>query len=251
MTIKYLTLNILHGGKFLKSIVSFVKKEDPDIITFQEVYDTDAETDKKYLRSRELLKEKLGYPYLNYAPNFIHLTSGLEAGFGNMILSKFEITDSEVNFYMGSEQLKYKGSLKSSLVPKNLQHVALNIKGKILNVFNNHGIWGRDGKDNKARLNMSKVIVSKVKNEKLVILSGDFNVNEGTKSIENIEKYLSNIFKGERVTSFNMRRKPKKSGYGGAVVDFIFVSPDIKVLEHSQPDVDISDHFPLVAVLEI
>lgn len=251
MVIKYLTLNILHGGKFLKNIIDFVKKEDPDITAFQEVYDTESETNKKYLKSRELLKEKLGYSYSNYAPNFIHLTSGLEAGFGNMVLSKFEIIDSEVNFYMGSEQLKYKGSLKSSTVPKNLQHVTLSANGKILNVFNTHGVWGKDGKDNKARLNMAKAIVSKVKGAKLVILSGDFNVNEGTHSIEMIEKHLINIFRGERVTSFNMLRKPKNSGYGTAVVDFIFVSPDIKVLNHYQPDVDISDHFPLVAVLDL
>lgn len=47
-----------------------------------------------------------------------------------------------------------------------------------------------------------------------------------------------------------MRRK-SNPGYATSVVDMIFTSPDIRVVSKSCPDVDLSDHFPLIATLEI
>ena len=42
-----------------------------------------------------------------------------------------------------------------------------------------------------------------------------------------------------------------KGGYATAAVDMIFVSPNIKIIEHDCPDVDISDHLPLVTTMSI
>jgi endonuclease/exonuclease/phosphatase family metal-dependent hydrolase len=120
----------------------------------------------------------------------------------------------------------------------------------ILNIFNIHGIWGLDSKDNERRLKMSKIIVDEIKNKENVILAGDFNVNPNTKTIENIELYLKNVFKDELKTTFNMKQKVGK-GYVTSVVDMIFVSKYINAIRHYCPDLDISDHLPMVCILEL
>src|SRR5581483_9037709 len=119
-----------------------------------------------------------------------------------------------------------------------------------LNVFNTQGIWGFDGDDNERRLAQAQVIVKELGSLPRVILSGDFNVKEQTKSIALIEDRLKNIFKGERTTSFNLKHKTSP-GFATAVVDMVFASTDLKVIEHYQPDVNVTDHLPQVVVFEL
>ncbi len=47
-----------------------------------------------------------------------------------------------------------------------------------------------------------------------------------------------------------MRRK-KDPGYATSAVDVVYVSPEIKIISRDCPNVDISDHLPLVATLDI
>ncbi|MBI3620307.1 hypothetical protein HY214_04160 [Candidatus Roizmanbacteria bacterium] len=97
---------------------------------------------------------------------------------------------------------------------------------------------------------MSKVIIDEIKDKENIILAGDFNVKPKTKTITDIENYLVNVFKNELKSTFNMRQKTDP-GYATAVVDMIFVSRNFKVAKHSCPDIDVSDHLPLVAELTI
>ena len=47
-----------------------------------------------------------------------------------------------------------------------------------------------------------------------------------------------------------MKRKTDP-GYAAAVVDMIFISKNIEVISHDCPQVDISDHLPLVCKFNI
>ena len=58
------------------------------------------------------------------------------------------------------------------------------------------------------------------------------------------------MFKDELKTTFNMKRKTDP-GYAAAVVDMIFISKNIEVISHDCPQVDISDHLPLVCKFNI
>ena len=97
---------------------------------------------------------------------------------------------------------------------------------------------------------MYKTIADAVKDEDNSILSGDFNVRAGTRSIRQIERHMSNVFEGRLVTSFNMKRK-FAGGFSTSVVDMIFASPSIRILESYCPDVDVSDHMPLVVIFDV
>jgi endonuclease/exonuclease/phosphatase family metal-dependent hydrolase len=220
-----------------------------------------------------------------------------------MTLSKFPILESKEIFFdrpFGN----WDESVGNEEFPRAVLYTKLELpEGKILNVFNIHGIWGKHGRDTNRRLNMVDTVLKNIGNLENVILSGDFNLNENvypsiktpgtseanfilqvdanekkddksigfnrvvnpeteekpdltkpqrTQSVAKLEERLVNVFKDERVASFNPKQKDfVTTGYAYAVVDMVFVSPNIKVLSHIQPDVDVSDHMPQVVELEI
>jgi len=251
MKIKFATLNIWEGGKMFDSVVSFVKKEDPDIVLMQEVRNGKNPKFEKRFRIIEILKKELGYPSSVFSPAFLNTVAIGKVEEGNAIFSRFPIIHDKVRFF--DNQYGEFNSIYSKhfeLIPAILQHAVIEFENLKLNIFNVHGIWGLDGKDNRRRLKMSETIVNEIKDKGNVVLAGDFNSLPNTKTIQNIEKYLINVFKDELTTTFNMKQKDKE-GYATSVVDMVFVSKNIKVLDYSCPSVDISDHLPLVCVFDL
>lgn len=254
MKTKFLSLNIWHGGKLLNSVVDFIIKENPDVLALQEVQETSGKTSKKQFKSYSLFKKLLPYKFSFFEPMFSFHQNGLKIDHGNAIYSRYPIKNHNVYFF----DLKYAvvdwdnahKLNRFEHFPRNMQWVKLKINNKLLNIFNLHGIWGKDGKDNPRRLKMGDIIIDKVKNKEKVILSGDFNMNPNTQTIHNIEKELKNVFKNKLKSTFNIKYK-KNPIFSKLVVDMIFVSHDIKILEKKCHQVDISDHLPLTAIFEI
>ncbi len=254
MKFKFITLNLWLGGILFDAILDFLKKENPDILVCQEVFNGKEANLNRQLCSVGILKKELDFPDAYFAPAFLENRKEGMIENGNAIFSRFPILNTKTTFYDIPYSENYNRPTdfaECPFVPRNLQEADLET-GKIkLNIFNTQGIWGFDGKDNERRLKMASTIANETKDKENVILAGDFNVNKGTKAIADIEKHLKNVFANELTTTFNMKRKENPGGYATAVVDMIFVSKNIKILEHYCPRVDISDHLPLVCVLEI
>lgn len=252
MQLKLVCLNLWFGGKLFDHVVDFIRKENPDILALQEVMKSDDLKEPKNYRTLEELQKIFQYPFCENAPTFVGTRPDMpKAEFGNAVLSKLPVIGSEVTFFDVPYSADYDEMHDFSFSPRNLQHVEINAGGKILNVFNTQGIWGFDGDDNERRLKMSDIIREKYHGKQNIILCGDFNTQEHTRSMTNFEKDLKNVFKGELNNTFNMRHKPAGSGFANAVVDMIYVSPEIKVLQHYSTDEDVTDHVPLLALLEI
>ena len=251
MKIKFINLNLWGVGGIFDQALDFLAEKKPDIICLQEVFDGWDKNLQSGFRALSLLKEKLDLNYHFYSPAF---TDNREEGRivqGNAIFSRWPIIDFQTTFFDIPYNDDYIDKFENyPQAPRSLQRAVIKDKQTVFYVFNTQGIWGLDGQDNDRRLKMSQDIINQIKNQNNVILAGDFNVQEKTLAIQNIKKYLINVFKGERITSFNMKRKTNP-GYGKAVVDFIFASLDIKVISHQMPSVDVSDHLPLIAELEI
>lgn len=274
--LKVVSLNLWIGGLLFDGILEFLKEENPDIVLLQEVYNGQNPALKSQFRSFSVLQEKLGFKHSHFAPTFLETIGdfAVEAvhtddeptalGFkqkieqGNAIFSKFPIEAKETKFYdfpFGDRIDKFE---YYSVTPRNLQHVIIDLgfqsaTAQKLHVMNTQGIWGTHGDDTDRRLKMSKLIVEEVSGNTPLIFAGDLNLNPNTESVRNIEKVLESVFKSNLKTSFNLRRKnlEKDPGYATSAVDMMFVSKDIKVLENSCPNVDISDHLPLIAQIEI
>lgn len=250
MTLSFLTLNIWKGN-LLASVISFLEKENPDIVTLQEVFNgSDPSLDERF-RSFSLIKERLDFPQAVFSPAFLDVANEIKVENGNAIYSKYPIVSTETRFYDIPYGNYVDGPDTYARCPRNLQEVRVKLSdGRILHVFNTQGIWGLDGADNQRRFEMSQTIVKAVSGKTPTILAGDFNLQPTTQTIRNIEKELCNVFKGELTSTFNMKRK-ENLGYKTAVVDMVFVSKDIRMLSNSCPQIDVSDHLPLCCRFEV
>jgi endonuclease/exonuclease/phosphatase family metal-dependent hydrolase len=253
MRIKIICLNLWLGGKLLEPALEFIKKEKPDILAVQEAYDAKDERLEERFRSIEVIKKKCGFEYVFFSPSCMAVFPDKKIPAGNAILSRFPFLDSKTTFIYSSFREEENYELPTvtdfSYIPRNLQHVLIEVSDTKLNIFNTQGIWRKDSKDSEERLKMSEIIVQEIKEKDDVILCGDFNVTPDTQTIRNVEKHLKNVFKGELKNTFNMKRK-NDPAYSNFVVDMMFASNNLKVVDHYCPDVDVSDHLPLVALIE-
>jgi endonuclease/exonuclease/phosphatase family metal-dependent hydrolase len=251
----------------MDNALDFLQKENPDILSLQEVYHNPGIKEEKYNIYTSLAKQ-LGFPHHVFEPTFLHVWPEGKFLQGNAIFSKFPISNHRVHFFEIPFGEFVHGADPQN-APRNVLHAQINVQGNELNVFNLHGIWGLHGDDTDRRLNMVDHVLAFIGSSKNVILSGDFNLNENlyprdengkpilskprrSQAVAKLEERLVNVFKDERVTSFNLKRKDfDKTGYGCAVVDMVFTSPNIKILNHQCPNVDASDHLPTIVELEI
>ncbi len=252
MTIKFISLNLWWGGNLFPQIIGFLRSEDADIIVLQEVYDGKDPSLPERLRTMDALKKELGYPYQEFALSHMMVLQEGTLPSGNAILSKYPIHDSSVTFLFKSTQSEYLDVREQwPIFPRILQEAALDTPAGKVNVFNMHGVWDLDGDSpSPQRRTMVSRTLDAMNGKSNIILAGDTNAGQDNPVLLDFEKGLTRVFGNELKSTFNMRRKDNP-GYATAAVDHMYVSPNIKVLSHSCPDIDISDHLPLIATLEI
>lgn len=250
MPLKFVCLNLWIGGRLFDNILEFLEREQPDILVLQEVYRSKNPNADRAAQSFKTLQQTFGYTHNFFSPAFLDKYNFPEAESGNAILSRYPLFSHREIFFDIPYRVYEKDPGEYTHIPRNLQHAVVDFNGTELNIFNTQGIWGFDGEDNERRLAMGDIIAREVAQKPHTILAGDFNVQEGSKTTDTIEQHLKNIFKGERTSSFNMRHKTHP-GFATAIVDMIFISPDFKVVNHTMPDDDVSDHKPLTAELVI
>lgn len=248
--LKVITINTWHGGKLFDSLVKFIKAENPDIVLMQEVYNGKAKHLARNFKAFTELKTAL--PTLSHAvfsPAFLDIRSDGDIFQGNAVFSIFPLRLIDTVFFdVAFGTFSDEQATSWEYEPINMMHVEADIDGLTVDIFNIHGIWGEDGNDNPRRIEMSSAIVRQIRGRQHVILGGDFNVLPKTKTIAQIEAHLKNVFDEPLQSTFNMKHKTKP-GYATSVVDMMFVSNNIKIVDKKCPDVDVSDHYPLVTTI--
>ncbi len=253
MKLKVICLNVWYGGRLFDNIKAFIAQENADILALQEVYQAEHYSPQEPWHAVASLALDLGYEYYVFAPAFAReIENGQRVQFGNAILSHYPIQTGKAMFY----DLPYNSQYVDippgdyQYVPRNLQHAEILIDAATLHVFNTQGIWGFNGEDTERRLHMGEVIALEVAGKQPALLMGDFNVQEGSGTIQKIEAQMHSVFKGEMTTSFNMKYKDNP-GYAKAIVDMMFASPDIVIGRHYVSQADVSDHLALVGEFTI
>lgn len=142
------------------------------------------------------------------------------------------------------------GILTTKLKVKNFEVLLINV----------HGVsMPGDKKDNQDRLTQSKAIIETANKYQLpTIIGGDFNLNPDTKSISIFEESgFVNLIKKFSIEKTRNRyaweQAERQQGEQGLsyfgqqyFADYCFVSKDIKVKNFSVPDIEVSDHLPLI-----
>lgn len=251
MKIKILQLNFWHGGELFENIIQFIKTEKPDIITCQEVLNGDVTGVVRALTTLEVMSATFDYLHVFSPLSLLGRDPRVEQGLA--VLSRFPLAQQETIFF--DSPYRYYPMTRDrfdwSDCPSGAVFASIKTPSGDLRVGSVHGIWSTHGRDSKKRDLMIDKLIAEIDGKERTIVAGDFNMNPDTEAISRLEKNLSNVFGRELTTTFNLKYKPKTGGWNKAVVDMMFVSPDIKVVDHYCPKVDISDHLPMIAVIEV
>lgn len=246
---KLISLN-LWGGRIYEHLEIFLKKhsKEIDIFCFQEIYNNakDPMTDEVrkprfnlFTDLQQALPEHKGF----FRPI-------IDRVYGIGIFVKKDIPVLKEGEIIIHSNIDYPGHGGNH--SRNLQWMKLKLNGKVYSILNMHGLWNVMGKtDTDARISQSqkvKEFMSKTSNPK--ILCGDFNLEPSTKSLEILEEGMINLIKVHEIkntrswTYYPIDKKPVRHA------DYILVSPDVNIKKFEIPEVDVSDHLPLILEFE-
>ncbi|GAA3660621.1 endonuclease/exonuclease/phosphatase family protein [Asaccharospora irregularis DSM 2635] len=167
------------------------------------------------------LKEELGM-YSHFGANVVDL--GLN--YGLVTYSKYPIK-SEKHIYLSSDREQ-----------RGILHTVVNIEGRNLNIINVH--LGLGEEERKVQVEELISIIKLLGKEPYIVV-GDFNegdIDINKKILKDVAKELDK----SNILTF---------ATGLDRIDYIFVSPNIEVLDYEVLIKNMSDHYPIIAKLKI
>lgn len=235
---KLITLNTW-GGRVHKDLIQFFENnQDIDIFCLQEVYDgANIEDIRPEFRqgafdlfldiSKTLFNHK-GY----FRPH-------IKDWYGLAVFIKSNIkVNKEGDILIHDAKHTLSGNHS-----RNLQYIEIVHNEDVVTVANVHGLWNGKGKnDTDERIIQSEKIkdfIDSVNNKN--ILCGDFNLNPDTYSLKMLENNMTNLINKYSIKSTRTGFYDKPGKYA----DYIFTSPDIKIIDFKVLPEEISDHAAL------
>lgn len=228
---KIMTFNTQHCESFVTKKIDFqliagvIKKFDPDIVGLNEIRDKGERAD--YEAQTAILSALTNMPYYYFAKA---IDVGGNNPYGNAILSKHPFTAH--NIPIPDPEDKSDG---------NYYETRCLIKAEFdsgLTVLITH--FGLNPSEHE---NAVKTVVNNLRNTKCVLM-GDFNVEPSNPVLAPIYAKMQ-----DTAQLMNVSKKSFPSNAPHVKIDYIFVSPDIKVISADIPNIIASDHCPHVAEL--
>lgn len=236
---KLFSLNI-EGDRHIDKITSFLQREEPDVICFQEVFKVDLPIFEKTLRTKAFF-----IPTMDVREENIHLSSKGLWGLG--IFSKQEIKSFNKHYYVGEES-KIPQFIKENPNSGNraVSWITFKIDDRNYKIATTHFTWSPDGEaTDEQRTTMEKLLIMLQKIEPFV-LCGDFNAPRGKEIFQMLgEKYKDNI--PQEITS-TIDPTLHRDGDLNYVVDGLFTTSDY-VVDSVQIIGGLSDHKGISALI--
>ncbi|MDO8609704.1 MAG: hypothetical protein Q7R95_04095 [bacterium] len=272
MRLKLLQLNIFKG-KFLDNIVDLVKKENFDILQFQEVTGGKKSNgginlypEKMNLPSGNINNKTLGAFLFEDIKKIFHLNGDLVIT--NRIKSDPSSYEGNATFYNNDIQCTEKNIIwlqdfkeidedytEWETIGRAALSLKLMYKGKQFYVINTHNAWGPNSLDEDYKIEQAQKLVQYIQTLKLpYIVTGDFNVIPQTKTISIMNSIGRNLISENNIyNTLNSNVHPAKRLFPpGIAVDYIFVEQNIKVIDFRViSNIDLSDHFGFILEFEI
>ncbi|MBM3256915.1 MAG: hypothetical protein FJY98_01115 [Candidatus Liptonbacteria bacterium] len=265
---RLITLNTF-GGKCYEPLLEFIKQETPttDLFLFQEMFRSNSDATE----SRGIRTNMFG-EFSQILPEFEGFFAAEQDGWDFEGKVDFDISAGQATFVRKSIQVlsteetfvyrERNGAVDTKTIPSVLLCTRIAMGPKTFSISNLHGLahppetlaklhkephflGHRDTPD---RLLQSEKVLEFLKGEKEPkIICGDFNLRPDTQSFALLAEHMRNLveeFSIERTRSRLSKHFNKKDF--DAVVDYILVSHDVAVERFEVPNVEISDHLPLI-----
>ncbi len=246
--LKIMTWNVLYKER-AENILSLVKRINPDIILCQELT-----TDSYFNPARnipEIIASELNAEY-EYQEAFEALDeeTGAHFAMGNGIFSKLPIANRRHVYVQKSED----SSASYSEQTRVYVEIDVEIDGKPLKIGTTHLTFTPFFKITPRReAEFGKLLDAIKENKSGFIIGGDFNAAHDSKLIRTMEASFKNVGPDGSEKTFTT----KPFSYQDFTVnglewrlDYIFATPDIKVLSSKIIKTDFSDHLPILVEVE-
>lgn len=251
--IKFIQINI-YKGKYLDVLIDFLKKEDPDFVSMQEVSlgIVNLFLDKT-VSTFEYLKHRLQLNGIFHAD--INLSdSPVTSGFGNAVFSKFPIVISKVvplKMFRELTCAELEDQKLSTELPRHILDAVVDVGGLKVHAMSLHGAWTAPPTDTEETVRQANAISDYLNSlgDKPFILGCDLNTVLDSQVVKIISGRANNLME---VVPYSYTTHPTvhKIVPRRLLVDYIFTSKHFKVLSLAIPEVLVSDHLPVVAELE-
>ena len=253
MKLKFIQVNI-YKGKYLESLIDFLKREDPDFISMQEVttrgFNLSADLGVNLF---EVLKNRLGVDGVFHGD--LRLVGDESSVFGNAVFSKYKIIKSDILVLKSFRPVTLdeldgvSGEIRGQ-IDRHLFDAEVVIGGRKIHLMSWHGAWTAPPADTDETLRQAQMVANYVKRmDAPFILGCDSNNVLASKTIGLINAVASNLLIGKDIKQ-TTHPKMHKIAPRGFLIDFIFTSGDFKLISLLVPQVLVSDHLPVVAELE-
>jgi len=234
------------GGKLYDPFMSFLSmhSKGTDIFCLQEVYSLKEGEGLTKWWQKDMspnLYEKILHKLEQFNGNITEQYSSM--GERLAIISSKRITIEDKGEIVLCEGRKINSDNEEPVeIGSKLQWITFMHDEKRFTIANVHGFWVKDShEDSPERLQQSKRILNFLNNKNgAKILCGDFNLSPNTRSISMLEQDFKNLIKEYEIISTG-----SSPGKKGEIVDYVFVSPEVKVSEFKVLQNEVSDHLPL------
>jgi len=261
---KLLNLNVGIKIDNTKQVTGFIKKQDADFVAIQEIVRHLENGVLEKYKSKSGIKNEVGetYPHKFFGPLWItdafrkngkiHRAFGGHIEQGNEVISKFPIVEATNEHYYKTYSYALDWTnWKKEDHGRALQIVEIEVNKKRLQILNVHGIWTEDKKGDSRTIKQCEFVVSAAKRKNIsTIITGDFNLFPDTESIKIINRDFVNLIEKYNIKSTRPDFKDDID-VGRNVVDYIFVSNDVKIKDFKVITTDITDHLPMLLEFEI
>lgn len=253
MTFKFIQVNIFKG-KYLDDLVDFLKKEDADFISMQEVTTGGFNLySDKHVSLFDLLCDRLKMHGVFHGD--LKLAGDSSSVFGNAVFSKKPILKSNVVVLkkfrpVTNAELDGESGEIREQIDRHLLGAEIDLGARTIHVLSWHGSWTAPPHDTSETLRQTKLVYDYVKTiSSPFILGCDLNAIIGSKTVSMIGELANNLMINSGV-DMTTNIKVHKIAPRGFLIDYIFTSNHFELVKLEVPQITVSDHLPVVASLE-
>ena len=241
---KLLQLNVWMG-RLARQIVPLIEREQPDIITAQEVFDADGEIvfPDNTFDIAEQIRRAGGYDYVYFSPTWDMQVSGQTVQFGNATFSKFPIIRSETVFTSG-EAMHDMTADSYVMNTRNAQFVTLQVGDSTILIVNHHGYWEANPTGSEASVAAMQHVIDKLRTfgTMPIVIAGDMNINPNTAGMRLFDGLAEDL-----TATYNIPSTLSVLGKAQDVAcDHILVNSLVRVSDFHVFDDLVSDHKALM-----
>ena len=254
MRLKAIQVNIWHGH-FLDALLEFLQREDPDIVTMQEVTGgTENEGPDPSVDMFTYLRDGLGY---QGAIGIAHESraGGVRTYCGSAVLVKGTVRSHRTIWLRAPrEGVAWQPPHAEPDFPRFAIEADATVGGRPLRVLSVHGAWTLEPVETPEKLGQARRLAEHLQSlEGIPFLLGiDANMPPSSTVVQTLDAFARNVVHGSGITrtTHPTIHVTAKSKPAGLLVDFVYASSHFRAIRVDAPEVAVTDHLPVRAVLE-